>query len=328
MEPSGVAIGLLGDVMLGRMVAEALGRRAPESVWSAELRELAASLDLVLCNLECCISARGAPTTVVKGKPFFFRGPPAAIDALRAINTGAVSLANNHALDFGPDALGDTLDLLAGADIAAAGAGLGVEDARRPAIVSAGGLTVGLVAVTDHPREYAAWPGRWGVAYARLGEKPPEWLLEEIGTARRQCDLLIVFPHWGPNMTAAPSDAQRRAAALLLDAGADLVAGHSAHVFHGVGWHGRPIIFDLGDALDDYRVDPELRNDLGLMAIWRPDGGGPELELLGLGLDHCHTRLVGGAEAEWVAGRLERACGELGTVVTRAADHRFVIQPS
>jgi poly-gamma-glutamate capsule biosynthesis protein CapA/YwtB (metallophosphatase superfamily) len=327
MGPSGVAIGLLGDVMLGRMVADALQRQAPHSLWSAEVRDLTAQLDLVVCNLECCISPGGTPTTVIEGKPFFFRGPPAAIDTLRAINVGAVSLANNHALDFGPVALVDTLELLATAHIAVAGAGLGPEAAREPAIVSAGGRRVGLVAVTDHPVQYAAWPEELGVAYATLREGPPAWLLEAIAAARRQCDLVIAFPHWGPNMTTRPSAHQQHAAALLLDAGADIVAGHSAHVFHGVGWPTRPVIFDLGDTLDDYRVDPELRNDLGVLAIWRPDGGGPELELVGLALDLCHTRLADGGEAEWIFDRLRRACRELGTSVKRVGEQRFVIEP-
>jgi hypothetical protein len=64
--------------MRGRMVAEALERQAPEASWDPELRQLAGSLDLVVCSLECCISSRGRPTTLIEGKPFFFRGPPPA----------------------------------------------------------------------------------------------------------------------------------------------------------------------------------------------------------------------------------------------------------
>jgi poly-gamma-glutamate capsule biosynthesis protein CapA/YwtB (metallophosphatase superfamily) len=326
VKPSGVAIGFLGDVMLGRMVAEALERRPPETVWSAEVRELASSLDLLVCNLECCISERGAPTMLIEGKPFFFRAPPSAIDALKAIDAGAVSLANNHALDFGPDALADTLDLLAAAGIAAVGGGLSLDAARTPVIVRAGSLAVGLVAVTDHPVEYAARPERPGVAYAPLGATAPDWLLATIAAARARCDLLVVVLHWGPNMTTRPAAWQRQLATALVEAGADLVAGHSAHVFHGVGWTGRPIVFDLGDALDDYRIDPELRNDLGVMAIWRPDGPG-ELELVGLELDYCHTRLAAGPDAEWIADRVGRACRELGTAVTRVGEQRFVVEP-
>ena len=76
-----------------------------------------------MCNLECCISERGTHTTRLRGKAFFFRAPPAAVDALAAVGTSAVSLANNHALDYEAVALIDTLEHLATAEIAAAGAG-------------------------------------------------------------------------------------------------------------------------------------------------------------------------------------------------------------
>jgi poly-gamma-glutamate synthesis protein (capsule biosynthesis protein) len=136
--------------------------------------------------------------------------------------------------------------------------------------------------------------------------------------------MLIAFPHWGPNMAADPAPWQRRAAERMQAAGADLVAGHSAHVFHGIGWGQRgPLIFDLGDALDDYAVNAKLRNDLGVLALWRP--GESELELVGLALDFCHTRLAQGEEADWIAGRLARACGDLGTSVERTAEQRFLI---
>jgi poly-gamma-glutamate synthesis protein (capsule biosynthesis protein) len=129
-------------------------------------------------------------------------------------------------------------------------------------------------------------------------------------------------------MTTEPARWQREAAAALQGGGADLVAGHSAHVFHGVGWGRGPLIFDLGDALDDYRVDPRLRNDLGVLAIWRPGDPEAELELVGLELYFCLTRIAEGTAAEWIASRLERACGALGTTVERCAEARFrVVAP-
>jgi len=297
MSTGAPAIGLLGDVMLGRMVAEVLVHGQPETLWARELRDIAASLDLVVCNLECCLSARGAPTTLIEGKPFFFRGPPAAVDALKAMNIGAVGLANNHSLDFGEQALQDTLELLDTAGISTAGAGFGVDPARAPAVLRAGRLRVGLVATTDHPVEYAAAPGRWGVAYARMHDRPPLWLVGQIEAARQHCDLVIAFPHWGPNMATRPADWQRRAAVRLHEAGADLVAGHSAHVFHGAGWDNGPTLFDLGDVLDDYMIDPHVRNDLGVFAIWHPHAE-PQLELIGLRLHYCHTRLASGRDAD------------------------------
>ena len=134
-QPADIAIGLLGDVMLGRMVARALRRQAPETLWAPDLRQLAGTLDLVVCNLECCISTRGERTTLIEDKPFFFRAPTAAVDALKAMNIRAVGLANNHALDFGEQALGDTLELLSAGGIATAGAGFGRDAARSPAFV-------------------------------------------------------------------------------------------------------------------------------------------------------------------------------------------------
>jgi poly-gamma-glutamate synthesis protein (capsule biosynthesis protein) len=320
------AIGLLGDVMLGRSVAEALRKVPPPELWSEEVRSLCLPLDLVVCNLECCISERGERTGRIRGKPFFFRGPPSAIDALRAIGARAVSLANNHALDYEEAALEDTISLLADAGIASGGAGRGVEEARRPAVVEAGGQRVGLICASDHPEAYAADAGAHGIAYADFSRGAPAWLLDELKALRERCDLLIAFPHWGPNMVARTADWQRRAAAELQEAGADLVAGHSAHVFHGIEWTERgPLLPDLGDALDDYAVDSILRNDLGVLAVWRPGEGAGELELVSLKLEYCRTELARGAEAEWIATRLERACAELGTGVERLAENRFRI---
>ncbi|MGH2990906.1 MAG: CapA family protein [Solirubrobacterales bacterium] len=321
-------IALLGDVMLGRSVADALEELPPEEVWADEVREITRECDAVLCNLECCISARGRRTERYPGKPFFFRAPPAAIDSLRAIDVTVAGLANNHALDYEVEALEDTLELLDGAGIAVAGAGRDVAEARRGAVVDAAQRRLGLVAVSDHPPLFAAGPGEPGISHADLGSEFPAWLDEELVRLRSECDLLVAFPHWGDNMTTEPAGWQHRVAARMHEAGADLVAGHSAHVFHGVGWTGGcPLAFDLGDALDDYAVDDRLRNDLGLMALWRPGDAGAELELVGLGLDFCRTRLAEGEEAEWIAARLERACRALGTRVERTADQRFAVTP-
>jgi predicted nucleotidyltransferase len=103
------------------------------------------------------------------------------------------------------------------------------------------------------------------------------------------------------------------------------VAGHSAHIFHGVERvNGSPVLYDLGDGLDDYAVDEELRNDLGILAIWRP-GGQPEVELVGIHLHFCFTDLARGEEADWIASRLGRACRELGTRVVRLDEQRFAL---
>ena len=110
-------------------------------------------------------------------------------------------------------------------------------------------------AFADHPAEYAADADRPGIAYVGLQGALPDWL-----TTFPEADAVLVMPHWGPNMTAEPTRYVRRNAHALLEAGATIVAGHSAHVFHGVAPR---VLYDLGDFLDDYRVDRKLRNDLG-----------------------------------------------------------------
>ena len=113
----------------------------------------------------------------------------------------------------------------------------------------------------------------------------------------------------------------------MCTAGADLLAGHSAHVFHGIGFEeGHPVIYDLGGALDDYMVHPDLRNDLGLLAIWRVDERPGDLDVVGLVLDYCRTRLASGEEADFVAARLQRACGELGSEIERLESNLFRVR--
>jgi poly-gamma-glutamate synthesis protein (capsule biosynthesis protein) len=298
-------LGLAGDTMLGRAVAEAIATAGPESLLADEVVAVAQEADLFVLNLECCISERGEPWPD-PAKPFFFRAPPAATDVLRRLGVDCVTLANNHALDYGEDALVDTFEHLREAGIAWAGAGLDREAARAPALLEVAGLRLAVVACSDHPADYAAGEARPGIAYGL------DWV--PAGLAEVDADAVLVTPHWGPNMTAEPVAHVRRAADALVEARATLVAGHSAHVFHGVE---RNVLYDLGDFLDDYAVQPVLRNDLGLLFLVELDRGGPgRLEAVPLELQYCHTRLARGAEAAWIHRRFTEACRALGTEVT------------
>ena len=318
-----LTVALAGDTMLGRGVAQRLaeGRGA---VVAPEVAEAAGEADLFVLNLECCISDRGQPWPDPH-KPFFFRAPPSAVEALTLLGVDCVTCANNHALDFGEEALLDTLDLLSAGGITAVGAGPNVEAARRPAILESRGLRIAVVGATDHPGAFGAEPGRPGVAFADIREEVPPWLGEAIGTARADADAVLVTPHWGPNMSRDPVAHVRRAAPVLLDAGATMVAGHSAHVFQGVDG---AVLYDLGDFIDDYAVDRNLRNDLGLLWLVELGPGGPSrIEAVPLRLDFCHTRLADGPDQAWILRRLVEACDEFETAVTEE-DGRLVITPS
>jgi poly-gamma-glutamate capsule biosynthesis protein CapA/YwtB (metallophosphatase superfamily) len=304
-----VRLALAGDTMLGRRVGEELERRPPESFVHGEVAELTRDADLFVLNLECCISDRGEPVP----KTFNFRAPPAAVETLLYLGVDCVTLANNHVLDYGEDALLDTLEHLRAVGIAWAGAGEDLEGARTPTVVQ--GLPI--FGFADHPRDFAAGPGRPGVAYADIRDGVPDWVRERALGA-------LVCPHWGPNMNASPLRHVRAAAGALRDAGAALVAGTSAHVFQGAEDR---VLFDLGDFLDDYAVNSELRNDLGLLFLVELEPDGPQrIEAVPLKLEFCFTRLARDDEAEWIRRRFRNACAELGTEV-HEQDGRLLVVP-
>jgi poly-gamma-glutamate synthesis protein (capsule biosynthesis protein) len=314
-------LALAGDTMLGRTVALRLAIAPPASLFASEVVDIAHEADVFLLNLECAISARGRPWPD-PFKPFFFRAPPAAVDVLCHLGVDCVNLANNHALDFGTDALLDTLEHLAAAGIATVGAGADRRAARAPAIIERGGTSLGIVGVTDHPPDFAASRDRPGVAYADLRHGVPHWLIHRVAELRT--DVVVATAHWGPNMVPAPVAHVRAAAADLRRAGAMLVAGHSAHVFHGVD---DAVLYDLGDFIDDYAVHPVLRNDRGLFfLVTLDDGHAVRVEAVPLALDFCQTRLADPEEARWIADRFRRACAAFGTEVVER-NGRLVIEP-
>ncbi|GII28900.1 hypothetical protein Pmi06nite_23420 [Planotetraspora mira] len=303
-------LALAGDTMLGRGVAERVAQSVdPAHFFSADLLEVLGEADFLLLNLECCVSGRGRRWDA-PGKPFHFRAPPQAAELLARLGVGCVTLANNHALDYGEDALLDTREWLSRSGIRCVGAGADQEEARRPEVVTVGGLRVGVLGVSDHPADFAATAVRPGVSYADLMTGVPPWLVADVQELRARTDVVVVTPHWGPNMTGQPRAYVRSAARTLVSSGAGLVAGHSAHVFHGVD---PPVLYDLGDFIDDYIVDARLRNDLGLIFLVTMDEHGP-LRLYGVPIElrHCRTRLAHDDEWRWIRDRFTAACAGLG----------------
>jgi poly-gamma-glutamate capsule biosynthesis protein CapA/YwtB (metallophosphatase superfamily) len=306
--------------MLGRGVAEVLSQDSSAKVVSEEVIELTRAADLFLLNLECCISTQGEPWPA-PGKPFFFRAPPAAVDLLVELGVDCVTLANNHALDFGYDALIDTLDYLDHAGISHVGAGNDISAARKSEVLAKNGFSIEVFGFSDHPADFAATSDRPGIAHADLSNGTPKWVLE---SARKSGgDALLVTAHWGPNMTSEPRPYVKATAEALVANGATLVTGHSAHVFHGVSG---PVLFDLGDFIDDYATDPILRNDLGLLWLVTFERSRPtRLEAIPLKLDYCKTSLARDEDATWIENRFRERCAALGTEVSGGSG-RLVVE--
>lgn len=258
-----LTLALAGDVMLGRLVDRAIAERGFAYPWG-DLLPLLQQADAFLVNLECTLTAHTERWHDGQYKPFYFRAAPSAVTTLELGRVDFASLANNHSGDFGTAGMLETLDALDRAGIAHAGAGRDLAAAREPARLAVDGRRIGIVAFADHPAAWAATPMTPGINYVPIPAAPEDFAAVEsaLAAAGRQADLVVFSIHWGPNMRARPPRHFREFARRVLAAGADIFWGHSAHLVQGVEvWHGKLILYDAGDLVDDYRVDPELRND-------------------------------------------------------------------
>ena len=264
-------IALTGDVMLGRLVNRHVVSNtslAPWTIWGDTL-PLFMSADCRLINLECVISTRGQPWKPML-KPFHFRANPPAIEILQAARVDCATLANNHALDYGPEALLDCLTFLDQANIQHTGAGAHRDKALAPAFLECPHGRIAVIALTDNEPEWEATPSQPGVNYVGYdtrGLLSPyrERIACLIRHARQNASFVIISAHIGANW-GAPSQAMRRLAYQLLDLGSDLYWGHSNHTPQGIEiYKGKVILYSTGDFVDDYAIDPDERNDLSFL---------------------------------------------------------------
>jgi poly-gamma-glutamate capsule biosynthesis protein CapA/YwtB (metallophosphatase superfamily) len=296
-------------------------------VWG-DVLPLLLSADLRVINLECAITEHRRLWSRTP-KVFHFRADPVAVEVLRAARVDACSLANNHTLDFEERGLLDTLDNLEAAGIRYAGAGRDAEEAARPVLLDGG---IALVAFTDNEPPFAAGPDRPGTNYLPVSTEPAVLRrVEEVMVAAREAGArtVIFSNHWGPNMVARPPEAFRRFARAVVDLGADVYYGHSAHVFQGVEvYRGRPILYDTGDFIDDYAVDPNLRNDRSFLFRLSLEGGEfKRLELFPVVLPYARVELAAGDERSAILGLMQNLSAELGTTFERRGD-RLVFEPA
>lgn len=323
-------IGFTGDVMLGRLVNDHQQHQPPTAVWGDMLPDLQA-LDGLFINLECCISTRGEPWTETY-RPFHFRADPEwAIPALTTADVDWACLANNHLLDYGEPALLDTLEHLETAGIAFTGAGPTFEYATQPSIVHIADLTVGLVAFTDNTPEFAAAPDSPGTAHITIDPDNPT--TEHVVTrainqaTEHDPDLLVASLHWGPNMVERPPESFRAFARWLVDQGIDLIHGHSAHIFQAIEiYDGTPILYDTGDFVDDYAIDPDLRNDRSFLFELHttPDGSPESLRLIPTEIRDCAVHHAPHETARWSLRRMEELSEPFGTTYHRH-DHTLYV---
>ena len=305
----------IGDVMLGRLVSEQIPHRSPESFWGDTLPILR-SADAVFANLECAITTHRTPWSRTP-KVFHFGAVPQAIEVLKAGNIGYVSLANNHVLDFEEAGFVDTLKHLDRAGMAHAGGGANLTAARQPAMVKAGDLTLAIFAVTDNTPEFAATDRRPGTAYCDVADQAGWWPdSRDIAAARRDgADFVVLSAHLGPNMVEQPLPRLRHYKQAMIERGVDIVHGHSAHNFQGIERLQQGIILhDSGDFLDDYAVDPVLRNDWSfIFVIGISNKRLQHLRLYPVRLSFAAVNLAKDDEADAIVSRMQTRSHPFGT---------------
>ena len=244
--PASFDLVAVGDVMLDKLTFRRL-REYSTAYPMEHIKHITSSGDLNFANLESPISDRGTPAS----KRYVFRARPQAVEVLLDGGFNLVSLANNHILDYGVEAMADTISILDSHGIAHAGAGMDLDSARRGYISEVNGVKVAVLAYTR------AAPMRYYPAWQAEENKPgtmfyyrKDLIMEDLERVRQQVDVVIVSVHWGNEYTHSVNQEQVDLGRFLVDNGADLVLGHHSHAPQGIEFYqGKPIVYSLGNFL-------------------------------------------------------------------------------
>ena len=271
-EDAVISLTAVGDVMLDRALGDAI--RAGDAAYPfAEVIDLLTPADLTVGNLESALGDLGSPAN----KGYTFRAPPEAAEVLAQAGFDLLSLANNHALDYGPLALQQAMDLLHQQEIGTVGAGADETAAHEPHVRELNSLTLAFLAYVHVPVEVRGFDTQtWTAATDRPGMAwaDPERIKIDVASALNQDDLVIVLLHSGYENVPEPSPPQVAAARAAIDAGASLVLGHHTHVLQGVEFYNEGvIIYGLGNFAFE-------------------DGGPPESAVLNIWLDGEGVRVM------------------------------------
>ncbi|WP_040840792.1 CapA family protein [Nocardia brevicatena] len=298
------------------------------------LDDLAPEVRLV--NLETAITADGyfAP-----GKDIHYRMQPGNLPALTAIGPDVCALSNNHSLDFGIGGLVDTLEALAGVNIRAVGAGADLAAAQQPAAVPlSDGRRVLIASVSTRssgvPPDWAAAtdrPGVWRLAHPSAGHADD--VAAQMSAHRRGGELMIVSVHWGSNWGYGIGLSERQFAHRLIDAGIDIVHGHSAHHPRPIEiYRGKPILYGCGDVIDDYEGiggHESYRPDLRLLYLIALAPAEPViLRMLPLRIRRIRLERAGRTDTQWLRTRLADISRRFGTQVEIGPDDLLTAGPA
>ena len=259
-DPGTLTLAFAGDIHFEDHLAPLA--RDPEGL--AELRSSLGAADLAVANLETAITERGTKI----GKEFHFRAPASALETVAGAGIDAVSMANNHGVDYGPVGLQDTLAARRTSPIPVVGIGRDEDEAFAPAVLRAKGLTVAVFGVSQVYEmtlaRYSAGPGRAGIA----SSMPTTRIRQAVERAARRYDLVVVFLHWGTDYQQCPDRLSTDTARVLEQAGADIVVGGHSHRVNGGGWLGRSYVdYGLGNFVWWRSREPDSRSGVLTLSV-------------------------------------------------------------
>ena len=310
-----IIINAVGDIMLAGRWTAIIRKKGYDFPFAGMTAELAQA-DINLANLESPLARGGCEFT---GKKFRFRGEPQVAKAIRTAGFNLVTLANNHSMDFGGQALTETMFNLKEAGIAWIGAGESLAEARKMALYTIKGRKIAFLAYSlTQPLEFFAGTQRAGTA--------PGWeklYLEDIARARRAADFVIVSFHWGKEGSGTVQAYQRIAAHKAIDAGADAVIGHHPHVLQGVERYKNGIIFySLGNFAF---ASTSTTAEYAALVRLRLNGATRQAEIFPLDVlnrrVHFQPQILSGRQAEAVIVNLNNLSKPLKTEILNSGGH-------
>ena len=296
-EPGRVTMTFAGDILFDTNYAIMGTVRGSGDISQGimpEVIERMQAADIMALNNEFAYSNRGTPTA---DKQFTFRARPETAAYLTDLGVDIVSLANNHAYDYGPTALEDTLDTLRETGIPYVGAGRNIDEARKPVYYIVGDLKIAFVSATqierlDTPDTKEATETSPGVFRCWNGAR----LMETIREAAQNSDFVVAYIHWGTENQAELVWAQLKQAPELIAAGANLVIGDHPHCLQPIGViQGVPVIYSLGNFWFNSKT-----LDTGMVEVTIDETGIVSYQFIPCLQSGCKTTLLQGAEKERV----------------------------
>jgi poly-gamma-glutamate capsule biosynthesis protein CapA/YwtB (metallophosphatase superfamily) len=268
-----VHLAAVGDIMLDRALGDTL-RSGDIDYPFVPIGDTLLTPDYTIGNLESALGETGQP----ENKGYTFQAPPEAAKALGHAGFDILTLANNHAMDFGVEGLLEAINLIEANGMVAVGAGIDANEARSPVVLSRNNFNIAILAYVDVPvefrgfdvRTWEAGPDSAGVAWA-----DPVDIQEDVSTALKNSDVVVVLLHSGYEYVERPSPPQVNAAHAAIDAGASLVIGHHSHVLQPVEFYKDGVIV------------------YGLANFTFEDAGPPETIILNVWIDEDGVRSIG-----------------------------------